>query len=80
MSEERILEYNNTFWQARTASFPSWTVHDPQTPSPQPNFVPVRPRWSLRTQRRGVSGATSMERFWPLTVSWNGMGTSREGT
>src|SRR5215475_3170209 len=44
------------------------TVQAPHSAMPQPNFVPVRPRWSRSVQRSGVSGATSAERALPLTL------------
>jgi hypothetical protein len=36
---------------------------------PQPYFVPVRPRFSRITQRRGVSGATSVSYLFPFTFN-----------
>src|SRR3954468_10628668 len=56
-------------WQERMASPSRCTVQAPQTPTPQPYFVPVRPRRSRRIQRSGVSGsAASTERGRELTV------------
>src|SRR5271167_3843142 len=52
--------------QERTGSPSRWTVHAPQRPAPQPNFVPVNSSVSRRTQSRGVSGATSAFRSLPL--------------
>src|SRR5260370_6125752 len=43
------------------------TVQTPQTPMPQPYFVPVRPSSSRRTQSNGVSGADTMLWTIPLT-------------
>jgi hypothetical protein len=40
----------------------------PHCAMPQPNFVPVMPRTSRNTQRRGVSLSTSTVRLTPLTV------------
>src|SRR5207253_408150 len=45
--------------QDRTASPSRCTVHAPHCAMPQPYFVPVRPRFSRRTQSRGVEGSTS---------------------
>src|SRR5581483_8670925 len=42
----------------RTALSSTCTVHAPQRPAPQPNFVPGSCSVSRRTQRRGVSGET----------------------
>ena len=56
----------------------------PQSPAPQPNFVPVRPSVSRRTQRRGVSPGTSTTRDRPFTTrekdmgSGSGVGVGRE--
>ena len=35
---------------------------------PHPNFVPVSPSVSRIAHSSGVSGSTSSERTWPLTV------------
>src|SRR5216683_5083216 len=43
------------------------TVQTPQTPMPQPYFVPVRLSSSRRTQSNGVSGADTMLWTIPLT-------------
>ena len=48
-----------------------WTVHAPQNPRPQPNFVPRMSSVSRSTQSSGVSGATSTVRVLPLTDSVN---------
>ena len=45
--------------QERTASPLSCTVQAPHCATPQPYFVPVRPRFSRKTQSRGVEGPTS---------------------
>src|SRR6202167_5802922 len=42
----------------RIAAPPTCTVHAPQSPAPQPNFVPVSSSVSRNTQSRGVSGDT----------------------
>ena len=55
-------------WQERRAFPFSRMVQAPQTPTPQPNFVPVSPNESRSTQSNGVSGSTSSSRSWPLTV------------
>src|ERR1700691_344630 len=51
----------------RIAAPPTCTVHAPQSPAPQPNFVPVSSRVSRNTQRRGVSGETLTLFSLPLT-------------
>lgn len=43
------------------------TVQAPHCAIPQPNFVPVKPITSRKTQRSGVSGSMSMCRDTPLT-------------
>src|SRR6185437_8821583 len=61
----------------RTALPSRWTVHAPHWPMPQPNLVPVRPIESRKTQRSGVSAATSTLCDRPLTSTVNeGMGSS----
>src|SRR5947199_117624 len=47
------------------------TVQAPQRPAPQPNFVPVRPSVSRKTQSRGVSGSASTSTVLPLIFSAN---------
>src|SRR5205807_9093844 len=42
----------------------------PQSPMPQPYFVPVSRSSSRRYQRSGISGSPSKCRTRPLTVSW----------
>ena len=56
-------------WQERTGLPPWWIVHAPQTPIPQPYFVPRRPSRSRRIQRSGVSPGSSTLRKTPFTVS-----------
>jgi hypothetical protein len=46
-------------WQDRTAMPPRCTVQAPQNPSPQPNFVPVRPSSSRSTQSSGTEVSPS---------------------
>src|SRR5713101_8009791 len=43
------------------------TVQAPHNAMPQPYLVPVMPRWSRRTHRRGVSGSASTDTPLPLT-------------
>src|SRR5258706_12413673 len=43
------------------------TVQAPHSAMPQPYLVPVMPRWSRRTHRRGVSGSASTDMGLPLT-------------
>src|SRR2546427_622070 len=45
--------------QERIASPSRWTVQAPHCAMPQPYFVPVRPRFSRKTQSRGVEESTS---------------------
>src|SRR3989304_9040131 len=54
--------------QERVAAPSMCTVQAPHWEPPQPYFVPVRPRLSRRTQRRGVEGSTSTSCRLPLTV------------
>src|SRR5512137_1059284 len=54
-------------WQDRTGSPSSSTVHAPHCDRPQPNLVPVSPSASRRTQRSGVSVATSTVSLRPFT-------------
>jgi len=53
----------------RTASPSRWTVQAPHCAIPHPNFVPVRPRTSRKTQRRGISPGASTSVGFPFTVS-----------
>src|SRR5579864_3171955 len=45
--------------QERTGRPSRCTVQAPHCATPQPYFVPVRPRCSRKTQSRGVEGSTS---------------------
>jgi hypothetical protein len=45
--------------QARLGMPSRCTVQAPQSATPQPNFVPVMPRRSRKTQSRGMSGDAS---------------------
>src|SRR5580704_2115008 len=45
--------------QERTGRPSRCTVQAPHCATPQPYFVPVRPRCSRKTQSRGVDGSTS---------------------
>src|SRR6266481_3441636 len=45
--------------QDRIASPSRWTVQAPHCAMPHPYLVPVRPRFSRKTQSRGVEGSTS---------------------
>ena len=54
--------------QERTALPFKCTVQAPHSAMPHPNLVPVSPSVSRSTHKRGVSGSTSTERSWPLTV------------
>src|SRR5262245_1496987 len=53
-----------------------WTVQAPHWAMPQPYFVPVRPRTSRRTHKRGMSSGAATSRSSPLTLSF--MASSRE--
>src|SRR5437667_9210690 len=53
----------------RTASPLRWTVHAPHSAIPQPNFVPVNPKFARTTQSSGVSGLTSTDCVFPLTFN-----------
>src|SRR5258708_40132252 len=53
-------------WQERTGTPSTCTVQAPHCAIPQPNFVPVRPRTSRRTQSSGMSSGASKIRFSPL--------------
>src|ERR1035438_1351 len=56
-------------WQLRTASPFRCTVHAPQSPAPQPNFVPVICRRSRKYHSSGISGSPSNWRVAPFTWS-----------
>ena len=49
----------------------SSTVHAPHTPTPQPYFVPSRPRRSPNTHSSGMRPSASTSRPTPLTISEN---------
>lgn len=65
----------DTFWtstrQERRAMPSMSTEQAPHSPTPQPNFVPVRSRSSRRIQSRGSSGSVFTLRFLPLTFNVN---------
>src|SRR5918992_1786939 len=52
------------------------TVQAPHWAMPQPNLVPVRPRRSRNTQRRGMSDGAFTSRSTPFTVSFMAMSPS----
>ena len=54
--------------QERRAAPSMCTVHAPHRAIPHPNFVPVMPSTSRKTQSKGVSPSTSTRRTRPLTV------------
>ena len=54
--------------QDRAGAPSTCTVQAPQSAMPQPNLVPVMPKTSRRTQRRGVSPSTSAVWSVPLTL------------
>src|SRR4051794_39123864 len=56
--------------QLRAASPLRWTVHAPQSPIPQPNFVPVSSMPSRKYHNSGISGSPSYWVVFPLIVSW----------
>src|SRR5579863_8025083 len=53
--------------QERIASPLRCTVQAPQSATPQPNFVPVRPSSSRRYHISGIDGSPSNVRDWPFT-------------
>jgi hypothetical protein len=53
----------------RTGAPSTCTVQAPHSPAPHPNFVPVKPRWSRKTHKSGVSPRTMTVSFRPLMVS-----------
>src|ERR1019366_1133477 len=63
-------------WHERIGAPLMCTVHEPHWPMPQPNFVPLRSRWSRSTQRSGVSSATSTVLDLPLTLNVTVMASS----
>src|SRR5438045_1000240 len=56
--------------QLRAAVPSMCTVHAPQSPMPQPNFVPVSSRPSRKYHRSGISGSPSYCAVFPLIVNW----------
>src|SRR5882762_4857927 len=52
--------------QERMALPSRCTVQAPQRAMPHPNFVPVSPKESRRTQSRGVEGSSSTDTDFPL--------------
>lgn len=58
----------------RVAAPSMCTVLAPHSEIPQPNLVPVMPRWSRNTQSSGVSGDASTLTLLPFSRSV-GMGT-----
>src|SRR6516165_6330000 len=52
------------------------TRQAPQTPSPQPNRVPFRPRWLRKTYRSAVSGSAWTSWMRPFTLTAEAVGTS----
>src|SRR6516164_11035471 len=59
--------------QERTAVPSICTVQAPHSAMPHPNFVPVMPSMSRRTQSSGVSPSTSMLRGLPLILTVKAM-------
>jgi hypothetical protein len=55
--------------QDRVACPFNWTVHAPQSPTPQPNFDPVSPKTSRKYQSSGISGSPPKDWSTPLTLS-----------
>src|SRR2546423_15155731 len=64
----RPADAEHGIWQARTALPSSRMVQAPQTPTPQPNLVPVRPNVSRMIHNNGVSLSSSTTCFVPLIV------------
>src|SRR5215472_9877025 len=61
---------SDTGVEQERVAFPSTcTVHAPQSPAPQPYFVPVSSRVSRKTQSSGVSDATETFLSLPFTRS-----------
>src|SRR4030095_1134222 len=54
--------------QERRAPPSRWTVHAPHSAMPQPNLVPVKPRESRITHKRGVAGSSSTETGFPFSM------------
>src|SRR5947199_5533459 len=59
--------------QERMAAPSICTVQAPHSAAPQPNFVPVMPSTSRKTQSSGVSPSTSMPCGVPLMLMVKGM-------
>jgi hypothetical protein len=57
--------------QERAASPLMCTVQAPHSAMPHPNFVPVKPSVSRKTQSKGMSGSTSTLRSVPFTFNVN---------
>jgi hypothetical protein len=57
--------------QERTGLPPICTVQAPHWAIPRPNFVPVMPRMSRRTQSSGVAAGASNDFYSPLIVNFN---------
>src|SRR5262249_20161537 len=55
--------------QERIASPLRCTVQAPQSATPQPNFVPVKPSSSRKYHMSGIDGSPSNVRSCPLTVT-----------
>ena len=55
-------------WQERIACPSTNTVHAPQSPSPQPNLVPVRLAPQRSAHSKGVCGSMRNSSGKPLTV------------
>ena len=53
-------------------TFPSSsTVQLPQSPVPQPSFVPISPRSTRKASSRRVRGVISIVSVWSFTVKFN---------
>jgi hypothetical protein len=66
---ETYVKYPPRKLQSASYSGPlTITVHAPRSAMPQPNFVPVMPSTSRKTQRSGVSPSTSTLCTLPLTL------------
>src|SRR5438105_11822131 len=47
---------------------PTSTMQQPHCSRPQPNLVPISPRWLRRISSSGVSGSASALTLFPLTI------------
>src|SRR5262245_62562831 len=56
--------------QVRSGSPSTCMVQAPQAPTPQPNLLPVRPRFSRTTQSNGTSSGPSNSTGLPLTKNF----------